>query len=134
MGRRPPAKVSLGMSRHIRRSDLAKFKREAAGAMDTFLVGTDDPMLAREPLLGAATRWWLAGLSARVRHCFVCGSYLIGSRDVGGVLLATPVAAPTSVSIHGICSPCWHDDLPADVLEKAAIEALRPAVGKARFA
>jgi hypothetical protein len=122
------------MNRSARRRDIARFRREACRELLTYLVEPDDPALGDVPLLQRAARWWLDGLSTRVRHCIVCSSWIINQQHVGALLLATPaVARPPSASACGICRQCWSADIPVETLERAAIAALQPALPGAHF-
>src|SRR5262245_46540603 len=107
------------MNRRQRRRDLAKFKRDAPGALLTFLVPPTDPALNSAPLLKAAASDWMSALSTRVRHCIVCSSWIADRQSVGGLLLAAPATVrPTSASVCAICRACWEADLPLDALER----------------
>src|SRR4051812_22982769 len=112
------------MGRHERRSDIARYRREAARVLLTYLVEPDDPALGG--LLGRAARHWLDALSVRVRSCIVCCSCITDRRNVGLLLVSTPaVAKPTAASVCGICRECA--DLPLEALEHATTTALQAA-------
>lgn len=121
------------MSRHERRANLARYRRETSGVLNTFLVPPDDPALDGVPLLRRATDSWLDLLSVKVRTCFICSSWLADRRDVGAVLLSAPAVMPRAASVCGCCMACWQADLPREALEKAALAALRTALPGARF-
>ncbi len=121
------------MSRHTRRADLAHFRRAASRtSLLTYLVAPEDPALDGVPLLRRATDSWIAALSVRVRSCINCHLWITDKRNVGLVLLSTPlVAKPTSASICGVCLKCA--ELPLSELEQAATVALQAAVPGGRF-
>ncbi len=122
------------MSRHDRRRDIARFRREACRELLTYLIEPNDPALDAAPWLQRAARWWLDGLSTRVRHCIVCSAWIVNRQHVGALLLATPaVAKPPSASACGVCRKCWEADLPVETLERAAATALQPALPGAHF-
>ncbi len=120
-------------SRHERRAELSRFRREASVGLTTFLVEPGDGRLGAVPLLQRASRHWLAGLSVKVRSCIVCSEWLWSADSVGLVLLSTPaVARPVSASVSGICVACA--ELPLPALEQATLKSLQAALPGAYFA
>jgi hypothetical protein len=118
------------MGRHERRSDIARFRRDASRSLNTYLCEPNDPAL--DGLLQRAARTWLDALSVRARACIVCSEWLWSRQGVGLLLLSTPsVVRPTSASVCGICSACA--ELPLPALEQAASNALQAAVPGGKF-
>jgi hypothetical protein len=122
-------------NRHRRRADLANFKRNAPGALLTYLVPPNDGALSRAPLLKAAADHWLDALRSRARHCIVCSSWLVDRRHVGALLLTTAATTnPTSASTAAVCRECWEADLPIEALERACATVLHEVIPGGRFA
>ena len=120
-------------SRHERRVQLSRFRREASVGLTTFLVEPGDGRLGAVPLLQHASRHWLDSLAARARCCIVCSEWLWSADSVGLVLLSTPaVARPVSASVSGICVACA--ELPQEALEQATLKSLQAALPGAYFA
>ena len=121
------------MGRRERRAELARYRKEAADGLVTYLVPPGDDRLAKMPLLQRAARSWLGELSVRVRHCIVCNMWIVDRRDVGLLLLTHPAGGrPTSASVSGVCTGCAALPLPA--LQQAALTSLKEAVPGAYFA
>jgi hypothetical protein len=116
------------MGRHERRSDIARFRREASRALLTYLCEPNDPALAG--ILKSSASSWCDALEQRVRHCLVCTCWVVNKEHVGALLLTTPdIAKPTSVGTAAICRVCWDADLPMEALERACesvLQAVRP--------
>jgi hypothetical protein len=121
-------------NRHERRSDIARFRRDASRALLTYLVEPGDGALNDVPLLKATARNWLDHLSQRIRNCIVCSSWLVDRQHVSLLLLATPVTAkPTSASCCAICRGCADAGLPMEALERAAERVLQEALPGGRL-
>jgi hypothetical protein len=118
------------MGRHERRSDLARYRRDASrNDLLTFLVQPNDVLLASAPLLQRAARHWLAALSVRSRSCIVCSSWLWSEQSVGALLISTPcVARPTSAGTAAVCRECWSAGLPVQALERAVEQTLQSVI------
>ncbi|MET3995964.1 hypothetical protein ABID65_007636 [Bradyrhizobium sp. S3.9.2] len=117
------------------RHDRRRYRREASGALLTYLVDIDDPLDAH-PLLQRAARRWCDGLSAPPhRECVTCGVQMSGKRCVGALLLTTPASTkPTVASVFGVCRECWLiRDLSLEVIERKATEVLQAVVPNGRF-
>lgn len=118
------------MGRHERRADLARYRREAGNALDTYLVAVDQPLDL--PILRNAARSWLDALPVRMRSCIVCSGLLWERQRVGLLLLSVPaVTKPPAASVCGICRECAL--LPLAALERAATTALQAAVPGGRL-
>lgn len=118
------------MNRHARRSGLARYRQETGGALNTFLVGPDQPL--NIPILRNAARSWLDALPRRMRSCVVCSGPMWEKQRVGWLLLSVPaVPKPPAASVCGICCECA--DLPLAALEKACTVALQTAVPGGKF-
>jgi len=121
------------MNRASRHDDTERFARDAGQNLLTYLIAPGDPVLDGEPLLKNATRWWLDALGTKMRHCFVCGSWMPNRSHVGAVLLATAATCtPTSASACGVCRKCWEDAEPATI-ERAAAAVLRVVAPGAKW-
>lgn len=123
------------MGRHERRSDIARFRRDASRrSLNTYLCEPNDPALDDVPLLKAAASNWLDALSTRVRHCIICNVWIVERRDVGALLLSTPAnIRPTSTGTAAVCKACWSSDLPVDALERACASVLSAVVPNGKF-
>jgi hypothetical protein len=121
------------MGRHERRSDIARFRREASRALLTYLVEVNDP-LNGAPLLQRTARYWCDALPTMLpmRHCIACDACLWDRRHLGGLLLTTPSVRPTSASIAGVCRRCW-DNEPLYVIERAAEHVLQAVIPGGHF-
>jgi hypothetical protein len=120
----------MTMGRHERRADLARYRREAGNALDTYLVAVDQPLDL--PILRNAARSWLDALPVRMRSCIVCSGLLWERQRVGLLLLSVPaVTKPPAASVCGICRECAL--LPLAALERAATTALQAAVPGGRL-
>jgi hypothetical protein len=120
------------MGRHERRSDVARFRRDASRALRTYLCEPNDPALAG--ILKASACSWCDALEQRVRHCIVCSAWIVNRQHVGALLLTTPdIAKPTSAGTAAICRECWDADLPMQALERAAEHVLQKVIPNGRF-
>ena len=119
------------MGRHERRADLARYRREAGNALDTYLVDVDQPLDL--PILRNAARSWLDALPRRMRACIACSGLMWERQRVGWLLLSKPAVPPKppAASVCGICCEC--SDLPLPVLERACAVALETAVPGGAF-
>jgi hypothetical protein len=116
------------MSRHERRAEVSRFKREAARGVVSYLVDAADPRLAGEPLLSRAVAYWRANIPTRKPRCFACRTpFAADGAQASAFLMVTAASAPTSATVSGLCTRCW-SDLPMPEIERAAERALRPVV------
>jgi hypothetical protein len=124
----------MTMNRAHRLADVERFRCDADGELVSYLVTLDDPRLRDTPLLRRAATWWLDALGTKMRHCFVCGSWMPNRSYVGAVLLATAATETltASASVCGCCRACWQDAEPAKI-ERAAAAALRPVAPGAQW-
>ena len=113
------------MSRHERRAEVHRFRREVSAGLVSYLTDADDPRLADQPLLANAISFWRRNVPTRAPHCFACRSLFDDAAQAGAFLLVTPTNAPTSCSVSGLCRACWRD-LPMIEIERAANRAVRP--------
>ena len=122
------------MGRHERRSDIARFRREASRALLTYLVDVDDPLDAH-PLLQRAARYFCDGLTTPPpRNCITCGCWMPRKKYVGALLLSTPAIKPIIASVVGVCRECWLiRDLSLEVIEREAEHLLQEVIPGGRF-
>jgi hypothetical protein len=118
------------MARHDRRVGLARYRQEAGGALNTYLVDIDQPLDV--PILRNAARSWLDALPRRMRSCIVCSGLMWERQRVGWLLLSVPAGPkPPAASVSAICRGC--SGLPKSALERACTTALQAAVPGGRF-
>jgi hypothetical protein len=104
-------------NRQQRRSEIARFRREAAGAhLTTFLVPVGMP-LGNYPMLADAVVCWHGQRAVRKPVCIGCRSQLADVAIPGGFLFAVSPAIANAASCSAFCASCWHE------LSDAAIEA-----------
>jgi hypothetical protein len=73
-------------------------------------------------------------MSARVRHCLICNSWVVNAQHVGALLLTTPdIAKLVSVGTAAVCRECWASDLPVQALERACETVLHEVIPGGRF-
>jgi hypothetical protein len=119
------------MGRHERRATQARHK---ASLTRTYLVAPDDAELDTIPILWGAARSWLNNLPTRIRSCIICSNWIPDRREVGALLLSTPVTVQQkTASVCGICVACWAMDFPLEILEKASERELQEAIPGGRF-
>ena len=120
------------MSRHERRSEVARFRKEIAGAhLVTYLVEANTE--PGDALLKSALARWLAAVMVRRPTCIGCAASFADS-DVppGGFLYAVSPAVPDVVSVSAICDSCWRV-LPDTELDATCTRALRLLLPAGRF-
>src|SRR6188768_2457347 len=106
---------------------LTRYRQEAGSALNTYLVGPDEPLDV--PILRKAARSWVDALPRRMRSCIVCSGLMWEKRRVGWLLLSVPaVAKPPAASVCGVCCECGDLPLPAPTA------ALQTAVPGGRLA
>lgn len=111
------------MNRHERRSGLARFRRNAASALLTYLVEPDDAALDGHPLLRQAASYWRSNIRARRPCCIGCRTSFAADAEPGAFLFAVPALARTA-SISVFCIRCWRD-LPEADIERVCARVLQ---------
>ena len=86
------------MNRHARRSELARYRQETGGALDTYLVDPDQPLDV--PILRNAARSWLDSLPRQMRSCIVCSGLIWERQRVGWLLLSVPAVTEAASGIR----------------------------------
>ena len=119
------------MSRHERRSEIARFRRE----MGTYLVTTvipADTLLDDHPLLGDATLYWHAVRASRHPVCIGCKVQLGDNETIGGWLFAWSPHVQKATSTSIFCGRCF-ETLSDDQLEAACTRLLRQLLPRGHF-
>jgi hypothetical protein len=117
----------------LRRADVARFRCEVGGSLDTYLVPTTDvDLLAGKPLLARAGHHWASGIATKRPECIACGAEVAVDARPGAFLFATSQNAPNTVSTSAICETCWRD-LSADQIEHHCARVLHKLMPEGRF-
>jgi hypothetical protein len=120
------------MGRHERRSDIARFKREASRvSLLTYMVAAD-VSLDHHPLLSHALSFWRGNIQQRRPFCPACKANYADDAHPGAFLFVTLAIAPTSASVSAFCDQCWRD-LPPATIEREAARVLRSIVPNGKF-
>jgi hypothetical protein len=120
------------LGRQERRSDIARFRRDASRAsLLTYMVAADQP-LDSHPLLRNALSYWRSNIQQRRPFCPACKANFADDARPGAFLFATIAVAPTSASVSAFCDECWRD-LPEAEIEREAARVLRHLIPGGRF-
>jgi hypothetical protein len=122
------------MCRHERRSDIARFRRDASRAsLLTYMIAANDYVSRdRHPLLSRALSFWRGNIQQRLPYCPACKANFADGARPGAFLFSTRAVAPTSASVSAFCDQCWRDLSPDDI-EREAVSVLRHLIPGGRF-
>ena len=95
------------MGRHERRAEIARFRRDAGGELTTYLLGTDDRAIHREPYLLEARDFWHAQMSLRKPRCVACEAAFADGAKPGAYLFSRAQQMPSVASVSVFCTECW---------------------------
>ena len=112
------------MGRHERRTEIARFRREASRHnLTTFLVAAD-VNLSRWPLLSSGVAYWRSMIAIRKPFCPSCRRNYSSDAREGAFLLSRPQDVPSAVTVSCFCDRCF-DTLTLPEVERHCTRILR---------